>query len=299
MRLLSFLVFLTITFSGCTLSKPQPTMSSLKDRISAELSQQKGTFAVAFKDVQTGEEVLLQEHENFHAASTMKTPVLVEAYKQIEAGKFTIDSPIEVKNNFKSIADSSTFSITPTDDGDTELYQHLGKTLPMSDLLYRMIIKSSNLATNIIIELVGAENVTATMRNLGAQEIQVRRGVEDGKAYALGLNNTTTAYDLMLLYTHLVQGKAVSPAASQAMIKILLDQQYKDIIPAKLPKDVQVAHKTGWITGVRHDSGIVFLPDGRKYVLVLLSKQLEDEPAAISAMAQVSLLVYQHMLANH
>ncbi|WP_232058286.1 serine hydrolase [Nibribacter ruber] len=274
-------------------------MSSLKDRISAELSQQKGTFAVAFKDVQTGEEVLLQEHENFHAASTMKTPVLVEAYKQIEAGKFTIDSPIEVKNNFKSIADSSTFSITPTDDGDTELYQHLGKTLPMSDLLYRMIIKSSNLATNIIIELVGAENVTATMRNLGAQEIQVRRGVEDGKAYALGLNNTTTAYDLMLLYTHLVQGKAVSPAASQAMIKILLDQQYKDIIPAKLPKDVQVAHKTGWITGVRHDSGIVFLPDGRKYVLVLLSKQLEDEPAAISAMAQVSLLVYQHMLANH
>ena len=159
-----------------------------------------------------------------------------------------------------------------------------------------MIIKSSNLATNIIIDLVDAKKVTETMRRMGAQDIQVLRGVEDSKAYALERNNTTTAYDLMLIFEKIAKGEAVNPEASKAMTEILLDQTYNTIIPAKLPSDVKVAHKHGWITGLNHDSAIVLLPDGRSYVLVLLSKGLKDEKAAVEAMATVSEMIYRFVL---
>jgi beta-lactamase class A len=151
----------------------------------------------------------------------------------------------------------------------------------------RMIINSSNLATNILIEKVGAKNVTQSMRDLGAKDIQVLRGVEDDKAFRAGLNNEVTAYDLMLIFASIVEEKK--------MIDILLQQEFNDIIPAKLPKDVKVAHKTGWITGLHHDSGIVMLPDGKKYVLVILSDSLEDEKAAVDKMATVSQMIYQSL----
>lgn len=271
-------------------------LTPLREQILAELATQKGTFAVAFKDLQTGQELLINEHENFHAASTMKTPVLIEAYKQAAEGRFSLQDSIVLKNEFKSIVDGSPFSIGAEDDSEPTLYQHLGQKWPISDLLYKMIIHSSNLATNLVIEELDAKNVTQTMRELGAKDIQVLRGVEDGKAYQKGLNNTTTAYDLMLLFSQMADGEAVSKKASEEMIKILLDQKHKNVIPAKLPANVKVAHKTGWITGVRHDSGIVFLPDGRKYVLVLLSKGLEDDKAATNAMANASEMVYQFMM---
>jgi beta-lactamase class A len=129
---------------------------------------------------------------------------------------------------------------------------------------------------------------------MGANDIQILRGVEDTKAYRKGLNNTTTAYDQMLIFSEMANGKIVSQESSDAMINILLDQKFNDKIPAKLPKDVKVAHKTGWITGVNHDAGIVFLPDGRKYVLILLSKDLEDDKAAVLAMAKISRMIYNY-----
>ena len=145
-------------------------------------------------------------------------------------------------------------------------------------------------------ELVDAKKVTQTMRELGAKDIQVLRGVEDGKAFAKGLNNTTTAYDLLLLFEKMAKGKIISAHASEAMINILLDQRFNEIIPAGLPPGVKIAHKTGSITGVFHDSGIIFLPSGKKYLLVLLSKNVEDEKSAIKAMAAVSAMIYNYVL---
>ena len=161
-----------------------------------------------------------------------------------------------------------------------------------------MIIRSSNLATNIVIEKLGAANVMATLRGMGLKDIQVLRGVEDNKAYQKGLNNVVSAYDLCQLFEKIASNKIVGPDACAAMIKILLDQQFNDIIPAKLPPAVKVAHKTGFITGIHHDSGIVFLPNGKKYVLVLLSKNLTDEKAGIEAMATVSELIYHFVNGN-
>jgi len=270
-------------------------MEKLRQNIITELSKQKGTFAVAFKNLNSGEKLLINEHDTFHAASTMKTPVMIEVFKQAAEGRFSLSDSLVIKNEFKSIVDSSTYSLDSADDSEFDLYKHIGEKRTIYDLVYDMIIVSSNLATNMIIELVNAKKVTETMHRLGAKNIQVLRGVEDDKAFEKGLNNTTTAYDLMVIFEKMARGKTVSKKDSKAMIKILMDQRFNDIIPAELPKEVKVAHKTGFITGAHHDSGIVFLPDGRKYVLVLLSKNLEDEKAAIQSMAIVSKMLYRYI----
>lgn len=277
------------------LSQDNLSMESLQQRITDILATQKGSFAVAFKDLSSGRELFIHEHENFHAASTMKVPVMIEVFKQAMQKKFSVTDSLVVKNEFISIADSSHFSLDPKDDSEFELYKQIGQKKSIYDLVYQMIILSSNFATNMIIQLVDAKNVTATMRSLGAKDIQVLRGVEDQKAFDKGIINTTTAYDLMLILEQVAKGKVVSKKACRAMIKILLDQQFNDIIPAKLPADVKVAHKTGWITGLQHDAGIIFLPDGRRYVLVLLSKNLEDEKAGVDAMATVSEMIYKNL----
>ncbi len=276
-------------------SAQKPSLKKLKKEITEVFNGQAGVFALAFKDLQTGKTLFINEHEIFHAASTMKTPVLIEAYKQAAENKLSITDSVTIINKFKSIADTSYFTLSATDDSEFELYKHIGDKTTLYDLLYKMIISSSNLATNIVIDKLGAPNVMTTIRSLGANDIQVLRGVEDGKAFEKGLNNVVSAYDLALLFEKMATGKTVSPDASQAMIKILLDQKFNDIIPAKLPAAVKVAHKTGWITGIHHDSGIVFLPNGKKYVLVLLSKNLTDDKAGIEAMAAASEMMYKYV----
>lgn len=287
-----FLALVTL-LSAC--SQQKEDAESLKKRISEVFASQEGSFALAFKDLNTGEEILINEHELFHAASTMKTPVMVEVFKQASEGKFSLKDSVTIKNEFISIVDGSTFTLNPKDDSDTLLYKEIGKKRTIYSLVYDMIIVSSNLATNLIIELVDAKNVTNTLRSIGAKDILVLRGVEDTKAYEAGLVNKVTAYDLMLLFEKIDHEELVNAEASMEMMDILLDQQFNDIIPAKLPKRVKVAHKTGWIQGIHHDSGIVYLPDGKKYALVLLSKDLKDEAAGVKAMATVSEMIYNYI----
>jgi beta-lactamase class A len=263
--------------------------------INTILSAHKGTFAVAFKNLETGEILFINEHEIFHAASTMKTPVMAEVFKQANEGKFNLKDSLTLRNDFRSIVDGSSFTLSQEDDSDHALYEQLGQKKSIDSLVYYMIIVSSNLATNLIIELVDAKKVTDHMRGIGANDMKVLRGVEDGKAFELGLNNVTSAYDLMLLFEKIAKGEMVSKEASEKMERILLDQKFNEIIPAKLPKEVRVAHKTGGIAGVRHDSGIVILPNGKKYVIVLLSKELENEEAGVNAMAEVSKRIYDHV----
>lgn len=290
MRYFCFIAVILI-LTGCA---GKPGKEEIIKQIKNTLSQTQGTFAVAYKDLLTGEEVLINEHLLFHAASTMKTPVMAEVFRQATEGKFSLKDSILIKNEFISILDGSLYSITRESDSDTLIYDHIGEKRTVYSLMYDMIIISSNLATNLIVELVDAKNVTQTMRSMGAKDIQVLRGVEDTKAYEAGMNNQVTAYDLMLLFEKIDKEEIVNAEASMAMMDILLDQKFNEIIPAKLPADVKVAHKTGSITGVQHDSGIVFLPDGKKYVLVLLSKDLKDEDAGVSAMAEVSKVLYHY-----
>ena len=287
---------LALLIQGCITTKP--AMRKLTDQVRAELATTPGVFAVAFKNLSNGEAFSINGDSVFHAASTMKTPVLIEVYRQAAEGKFSLNDSVVLRNEFSSIVDGSPYSLDSSDDSEQELYRHIGEKRTVSALLYQMITVSSNFATNLVIGMVDAKNVTQSMRKLGANKIQVLRGVEDNKAFAKGLNNTTTANDLRLIFENIANGKAVSPDASAEMIRVLLDQHFNEIIPAQLPAGVKVAHKTGSITGVQHDSGIVFLPDGRQYVLIILSKNLVDEKAAVKAMANVSKLIYDYVM-NH
>ncbi|MBF8293976.1 MAG: Serine hydrolase [Bacteroidetes bacterium] len=255
-----------------------------------------GFFAVAFKPGGDTAALLINERAMFHAASTMKTPVMIEVFRQARKGQFSLDDSVSVRNEFKSIVDGSLYELDLKDDSDDSMYKRIGGKASVRELIHQMIIVSSNLATNILMGLVGAEKVTGTMRRLGAHDIEVLRGVEDGKAFERGMNNRTNAYDLLLILEAIAEGRAVDPSSSKAMVDVLLAQQFGDLIPALLPPNVRVAHKTGSITGVEHDSGIVYLPDGRRYVLVLLSKDLKNLQEGKQALARVSKRIYDFMI---
>ncbi|MCU7500175.1 MAG: serine hydrolase [Ignavibacteria bacterium] len=271
----------------------------LKNRIQAEFSALKGDFALAFKDLRNPEaEILINADEVFHAASTMKTPVMIEVFRQAALGSFSLDDSIIVKNEFKSIVDGSTFSMAIDRDGGEDLYEYINKKRTIRQLVFDMITVSSNLATNILIGLVKAENAQNTMLSLGAKNIKVLRGVEDMKAFDKGLNNTTTARDLMIIFEQIAKGSVVSKEACREMTDILLCQKFREVIPAKLPKGVKAAHKTGSVDGIKHDSGFVILPDGRKYVLVLLSKNLKNMNQATETLSSVSKIVYDYFVNN-
>ena len=145
-------------------------------------------------------------------------------------------------------------------------------------------------------DLVGAKNVMATMNDIGAKDIRVLRGVEDLKAFEEGLNNTTTAYDLMIIFKRIAEGNIVSKEACSEMIKILCDQKLNTKIPAKLPIGIKIAHKTGSLSGVEHDSGIIYLPNGKTYILVMLAKNLTDMQKGIEVEANVSKLIFDYMI---
>lgn len=271
-------------------------LSDLTAGIVGRLSNTDGRFAVGVLDLSSGESLYVNPDTVFHAASTMKTPVMVEVFKQAKAGRFSLDDSIEVKNEFRSIVDGSPYRLNVSDDSDSLVYKRIGSRMSIRDLVFQMITVSSNLATNILIELVGAPNVMETMRSLGARDSKVLRGVEDGKAFRQGLNNVVTARDLVIIYRAIATGSVVDAEACRVMVKILSEQRFRDIIPALLPSGAVVAHKTGSITGVEHDSGIVYLPNGRSYVIVLLSKDLKDAKAGKRALADVSKRIYDFFM---
>ena len=234
--------------------------------------------------------ILIDAGKTFHAASTMKVPVMIEAFRQAEAGGIALDAPIPVTNTFKSIVDGSPYELSATEDSDGDVYKAIGRTMTLRELVTASITVSSNLATNILIETLGPENVRKTVAALGGEGMVVLRGVEDQKAFDKGLNNTTTARALMVLLEKIARGEAVSRAASRGMADILRMQQFNDAIPAGLPEGVAVGHKTGSITRINHDAAIVYAE--RPYVLVILTRGIEDGAKSAALMAGISRVIY-------
>jgi beta-lactamase class A len=280
--------------------RSDPSLDSLAARIQARVAAVPGAVVgVAFRNLAGSAELFLDADDSFHAASTMKVAVMIETFRQIDAGRLRLDQGILLVNQFGSIVDGSPYSLDPADDSDSSLYARVGERVPVHELVDRMITRSSNLATNAVIALVGAENANATAHRLGATRMKVLRGVEDTKAYEAGRNNTTTARDLAALLAALERGEAASPASSDSMRSILLRQEFNDRIPAGLPPGTRVAHKTGEITAVAHDAAIVYPPGGRApYVLVVLTRGIRDVKASASLAAEVSRLVYEHVVSH-
>jgi len=274
---------------------PNQSEDSLQASIVRRVTELKGAVVgVAFHDLQTGDSLYLNADEGFHAASTMKVPVMIELFRRIDAGALRLDQGVLLINQFLSIVDGSPYSLNPGDDSDSLAYTLVGQRVPVRELIDRMITRSSNLATNALIELVGAANANATAHTLGARNIRVLRGVEDNKAFAAGLNNTTTARDLAVVMEAIETGRGASPRSCAMMREILSRQEFNEEIPAGLPPGTKVAHKTGWITGVLHDAAIVYPPNRKPYILVVLTRNIPDEKAARSLIADISRIVYEH-----
>jgi beta-lactamase class A len=272
--------------------------AGLRARIEARIAQAPArAVGFYFYDLSRGDSVLVGAHLRFHAASTMKVPVMIQLYRDRDAGRLSLDDSIPVTNVFRSIVDSSTYELTKADDSDSTLYLRVGGKATIRELVDLMETVSSNLATNLLIGRVGAPRANATAHTLGADSILVLRGVEDGKAYRAGLNNTTTARDLGVLLAGIAEGRAASPAACQEMLGILARQHFNEGIPAGLPVGTRVYHKTGWIGGVvYHDAAIVERPGGRRYVLVVLTGGIQKDEDAYRLASDLSRLVYDSVM---
>lgn len=227
----------------------------------------------------------------FHAASTMKIPVMIELFHQVREGKIKLSDPLPIKNQFHSLVDGSVFTLSPADDSETNLYKAVGQTRTLDQLCDRMVTVSSNFATNLLIQKLGIENIRAMVSSLHADGMSVLRGVEDNKAFDKGLNNTTTARGLATLLVAIANGKAVDADSSAKMVEILERQEFNEGIPAGVPKNIRVAHKTGEITKIHHDAGIVYAE--RPFVIVVLVRGIEDFKESSALIADVTRDLYQ------
>jgi len=293
--------------------------SALEAAVRARLARDTAAVAVALHDPISGLKVLLHADLRFHAASTMKVPVLVELARRVDAGELGWNDPWQVRNGFASIVDGSPYRLSAADDSDSTLYAMEGQPVPVGELARLMIVRSSNLATNILIEGLGPARVNATARALGADSIEVLRGVEDTKAFRAGRNNTATARDLATLLLAIADGTTASAAASERMLAILEAQEFNDGIPAGLPPGTRVAHKTGEITATFHDAALVWVAgrsdgrtdrrsDGRTdrrsdgqtggradepYALVVLTRGYADRDGAMAVMRDVAAMAHE------
>jgi beta-lactamase class A len=249
--------------------------------------------AVALQTLDGKERLAIDPDKSFHAASTMKVPVMIELFRQAEAGTLSLDDPLPVKNEFHSIVDGSVYQLSVGDDSDAEIYKAAGKTMTLRQLCEAMITVSSNFAANLLIERLGAKNIQATTDRLSAPGMHVLRGVEDQKAFDAGMNNTTSAQALAVLLMKLAAGRAVSPTADKEMVAILERQHFHDAIPAGLPDGTLVAHKTGNITKIHHDAAIVY--GNRPYVLVVLVRGIEDQKQSAALIASISREVWNEI----
>ncbi|MGD8495760.1 MAG: serine hydrolase [Gemmatimonadales bacterium] len=264
-------------------------------------------ISVGVIDLESGRAAYYDGDVVMHAASTMKVPVMLELYRQAAAGERSLDEEVTIRNSFTSIADGSTYSLSPDDDSELDLYERVGEPMTLEELNRRMIVSSSNLATNLLIEEVGAGHVRQTMAAIGAEDMDVLRGVEDIPAYEAGMSNRTTARALARVMEviarcergDVVEGLApLTPDDCRMMTAVLADQEFTEKIPAGLPDGVRVANKTGWITRIDHDAAIVY-PEGRApYVIVVLTRGLDDHDVASAAIADVSAAVWASIVGS-
>ncbi|HLM54953.1 MAG TPA: serine hydrolase [Pyrinomonadaceae bacterium] len=288
--------FLCLLALACALPAAARAQFPLEKKI-GELAAEAGaeTVAVALYDLEKGHYFFHNPDDTFHAASTMKVAVMMELYRQAHERRLSLDRLVPVKNEFKSIADGSPFSVSASDDSEQTLYKKVGSTETVRELMRLMITESSNLATNILIELVTPERVRELADGMGAKGVKVLRGVEDSKAFERGMSNTTTARGLYVLLRAVAERRAVSREASEEMERVLLAQKFKEGLPAGLPAGFRVAHKTGSITRISHDAGIVYPPGRKPYVLVVLTRGVADGARARRLIADISRAAYEDM----
>ncbi|CUU10546.1 beta-lactamase class A [Candidatus Kryptobacter tengchongensis] len=238
-----------------------------------------GVIGVAVKNLVTGETFLINENFLFPQGSAIKIPILIEVLKQASEGKFKLTDKIKIEKKYQ-VGGSGV--LKEFGDGLSEL--------SIYDLAVLMITVSDNTATNILIDLVGMENVNKTLEKLGLKQTKLQRKMIRPDASARGEENLSTPFEAMKLMEMLYKGEVVSKEISNQAVEILKKGKEANL-NKYLPPDVKIANKPGGIEGVNCEWGIVFLPR-HPYVIVVMSNY--NLKSADETIAQISKIIYEH-----
>ena len=262
--------------------------NNLQTRLETLVAASGVEAGIAIETLDGNDAVFIHADTVYHAASTMKIAVMVELFRQAEAGNVQLTETMPVVNEFKSIVDGSPYHLDQEYDLEQTLYA--GQPHTLAALCHLMITVSSNLATNLLMERLGIAHIQATLHDLDIQGLQIQRGLQDLKAFDAGINNTTTARALARLLLLIGQHRILSAAACDTMLGILKQQHFRDAIPAQLPAGIEVGNKTGEITGHYHDAAVVFAP--RPFVIVILTRGLSEDRQSAPLIAEIARLAY-------
>jgi beta-lactamase class A len=230
--------------------------------------------------------------ELHYSASTMKLPVAIAMMRKVETGELSLDQPVRVHNDFASAAPGERFGVRREEDDAPATWDHLGEQVPLRWLASEMISWSSNLATNLVLELAGVDETQAALAPRGASAI--RRGIDDTPAREAGISNELTAADLAAALVAVGNDTAASPVSCGYLRDLLAANHWNGQIPAGLPDGVRVEHKNGWDTGIRHDAGIVRPDDADPFVLVVLTTSELPDDDAQQLIADIAAVAWQH-----
>lgn len=280
---------------GVDKEKNAARQSTLRKQIEAiELESGAKAVSVALHDAESGFELHYNSDRWYHAASTIKVPILLGVFAAIDRGDLLPHSRVHVRNRFLSVVENVPFRVEAGRDANSAVHAAIGKMMRVDELAYHMITTSSNLATNLLLGVIGPQSVNDALRELDLDDgLELRRGVEDELAFEHQINNRVTADGLLRVLVMLAEGKAFSPALSRRMMDILHGQEFNQGIPARLPKGVRVAHKTGEISSMAHDAGVIYLPKRKPYALVILTEWDPATSGRSRTIAAISHSIYE------
>jgi beta-lactamase class A len=191
-----------------------------------------------------------------YSASTMKLPLVLAAYRLRDRGTLDLDSTVEVHNSFTSQVGGS-FGIDREDDSDEDVWARFGQQVSLRWLCRHSIIRSSNLATNLVLEAVGLEAVGEAVTACRAAGVEVVRGIGDYAAQRTGTSNLVTVAGLNAILLALADGTAADPATCRELLGILADNEVATDVRPGLPPGTWVAHKNGWVSDTVLDAALV------------------------------------------
>ena len=280
-RAASLLVFALL--AGITSIAPAraylpPPLARLNRDVRSLARHVPGAIALDVLDLNTGYNAGFNAAKSMPAASTIKVPVMVEVFTQLEAGRFDLQHRV-------------TLEAADKDFGSGELADAAaGTTYPVSDLVEKMIDISDNTATNMLIRLVGRRNINRRMTELGLVRTRLGGDVRtDG--WSIRQTLRTSPADLVRLLTLMARRELVDAWSSNEMIAILEADRFNTLLPEPLPGDVPIAHKTGSLYDTLNDAGIVFA-SATPYVIAVMTTELPSQDLGRAFIHSVSRLAY-------
>jgi len=257
-------------------------LRALEPRLRMLANRTPGLVAISVADANGRESININGDENLPAASVIKLPVMVEVMRQVALGKFTLNRQVTLYEQDRDCG----FGALCDDDA--------GMRFSVRNLTRIMIADSDNTATNMLIRLVGRQNINATMAGLGLTQTSLGDSIHDGSSSIRSLR--TSANDMMRLLAMLAGRRLVNERASDAMLAVLAAQRHNGYIPKPLPKGTIVAHKTGTLHDTLNDVGIVDL-EGSPYIICVLTTHLDDLDDGARFIRRASKAVYETMRA--